>query len=354
MKIKETLPCYVYFKSENCSGGGECIKCCPTKAIRIKHGKSIHLVDNCIGCGECISVCPLGCITPATSPTDSYEKEDMPVVFVAPVLYSQFPGVHPRRVLKALREMGFRHAVDMSWFFERYLKSTKDYILDKRKRGDLNFPVLSAMCPVVLRLIAFRFPDLIDNLHPVMRPVSILVKEALSLIAKHHNTALENISVFYLNPCPTKMDTEKSAYFCDAPYTSRAIGINHIYPKLKKYIDSPAGRDNGNFYDKIFEFESAPSVNGILLGLSGGESTGIGLEKTMSISGINETMAYLEKIEMGLFTDVDFIEFRSCREGCVGGSLCSIDKYEAKNAVHNMSRELLHRKRGVKEDLKKS
>lgn len=89
-------------------------------------------------------------------------------------------------------------------------------------------------------------------------------------------------------------------------------------------------------YEKRFEFESPPSLNGLLLGLSGGESQGVTIEKTLSISGMKETIAYLEKIEMGLFADFDFIEFRSCREGCVGGSLCAIDKYVAKNALHNM------------------
>lgn len=214
MKIRGGFPCYVYFNSENCSGGGECIKCCPTKAIRIKQGKSIHLVDNCIGCGECISVCPLGCITPATAPVDSYKGMDkIPIVFVAPVLYSQFPGIHPHDVLKGLRYMGFRHAVDMSWFFERYMHRTREYILEKRAGGNLDFPVLSAMCPVVLRLIAFRFPDLIDNLNPMMRPVSVLVKYALSCIARFHNVALKALSVFYLNPCPTKMDRKNQPFF---------------------------------------------------------------------------------------------------------------------------------------------
>ena len=39
---------------------------------------------------------------------------------------------------------------------------------------------------------------------------------------------------------------------------------------------------------------------------------------------------------MGLFQDIEYIEFRTCREGCLGGVLNAIDKYLAKGAVQKM------------------
>jgi len=71
-------------------------------------------------------------------------------------------------------------------------------------------------------------------------------------------------------------------------------------------------------------------------GMSGGEIAGLRTENTFAVSGLKETIAYLEKIELGLFQDMDYLEFRSCPEGCLGGPLTAIDKYLAKSTVHKL------------------
>ncbi len=326
------LPCYVYFNPEKCIGCGQCVKSCPTEAIRIKGGKSIHLVDSCIGCGECIHFCPQNCIVPATFDPDAFKGEALPVLFVAPVVYSQFPEADPGDVLAGLRRIGFKHIVDMSYFFELFQWATRRHVLENTPP----LPVISTMCPVVLRLIAFNYPQLISHLNPVLRPVSIIVKKAASLIAVKYNARLKDISIFYLNPCPTKMSVEKSAHFKKSPYTSRAIGISQIYPELKTHIKHVRSNTSEE-PEADFEFERPPCAEGLMWSISGGESLGTGLDKTLSISGLSETMIYLEKVELGLFKDFNFIEFRACMEGCVGGSLCAVDKYVAQSTVHDLT-----------------
>ena len=41
---------------ERCKGCTNCIKRCPTEAIRVRDGHAIILEDRCIDCGECIRV----------------------------------------------------------------------------------------------------------------------------------------------------------------------------------------------------------------------------------------------------------------------------------------------------------
>ncbi|MBC7319639.1 4Fe-4S binding protein, partial [bacterium] len=43
---------------ELCKGCIDCIRVCPTEALRVRQGKAILLEDRCIDCGECITVCP--------------------------------------------------------------------------------------------------------------------------------------------------------------------------------------------------------------------------------------------------------------------------------------------------------
>jgi hypothetical protein len=75
-------------------------------------------------------------------------------------------------------------------------------------------------------------------------------------------------------------------------------------------------------------------------GMSGGEIADLNIENSLAVSGLDETITYLEKIEMGLFSNLEYIELRTCREGCLGGTLTAIDKYLAKSAVNKMIKML--------------
>ena len=41
-----------------CVGCTNCIKRCPTQAIRVRGGKAQIMPERCIDCGECVRVCP--------------------------------------------------------------------------------------------------------------------------------------------------------------------------------------------------------------------------------------------------------------------------------------------------------
>ena len=48
----------VTLNEEKCVGCTNCIKRCPTEAIRVRNGKAVITSERCIDCGECIRICP--------------------------------------------------------------------------------------------------------------------------------------------------------------------------------------------------------------------------------------------------------------------------------------------------------
>jgi len=48
----------IMFDKEKCKGCTNCMKRCPTQAIRLKESKAFIDGIKCIHCGECIKICP--------------------------------------------------------------------------------------------------------------------------------------------------------------------------------------------------------------------------------------------------------------------------------------------------------
>jgi Na+-translocating ferredoxin:NAD+ oxidoreductase RNF subunit RnfB len=328
--------CFVRFDQELCTGYGACMRVCPTKAIRVKNKMAVRIVDQCIGCGECIRTCREGAVSAATAGPEVLEKNHVAIALVSPVLYAQFPGVMPKDVLLGLRQMGFQHTIDMSYFLEIFQYATEEFISRNRKSRIAPWPLISPVCPVVVRLIAFQFPNLLANVLPLLRPVALMAREVKSRLVPEYIEKGKDVVLYYINPCPTKIDTSCLPPRKQPVPTEMALGINDIYPVLVKHVDQIQSADGIPFYQTRFEYETCATGNASMWAMSGGEIADMDTDKSLAVSGMQETIAYLEKIEMGLFQDIEYIEFRTCREGCLGGVLTAIDKYLAKGAVQKM------------------
>ena len=336
MISENTSTGYVRFDQNLCVGCGSCLRVCPTKAIRVKSKKAIRIVEQCIGCGECIRTCREGAVSAATEGPELLERDHVAIALVSPVLYAQFPGVMPKDVLLGLRQMGFEHTIDMSYFLEIFQFATEEFISRNRKSQTAPWPLISPVCPVVVRLIAFRFPNLLPNVLPVLRPVALMAREVKSHLIPEYSKKGKDVVLYYINPCPTKIESACLPVRKQPASTEIALGINDIYPKLIKHVEQIEAAEGIPFYQTRFEYETCATGNASMWAMSGGEIADMDIDKSLAVSGMEETIRYLEKIELGLFQDIEYIEFRTCREGCLGGVLNAIDKYLAKGAVQKM------------------
>jgi NAD-dependent dihydropyrimidine dehydrogenase PreA subunit len=333
---KLTSTCFVRFEKGLCAGRGTCLPVCPTKAIRIKNKKAVRIVEQCIGCGECIRVCRERAVSAATEGPEMLNDDHIAIALVSPVLYAQFPGVMPKDVLLGLRQMGFQHTIDMSYFLEMFQCATEEFISRNRASDQAPWPLISPICPVVVRLIAFKFPNLLPNVLPVLRPVALMAREVKQRLIPEYLDRGQEVVLYYINPCPTKKDPACLPAAKKLVPAEISLGINDIYPQLIKHVEQIRAADAIPFYQTRFEYETCATGNASLWAVSGGEIADMGIDRSLAVSGMEETIHYLEKIELGLFQDIEYIEFRTCREGCLGGVLNVIDKYLAKSAVQKM------------------
>jgi iron only hydrogenase large subunit-like protein len=304
------------------------MRACPTKAIRVKNHQVARIEGVCIDCGECVRVCPRKAIKAIT--TESYEPQENPysTISASPVLFTQFgENVMPNDVLLAIRRMGFTYVHDQSYTNEMINYAIELYIEENRKKRESRWPLISAVCPVVVRLISYRFPSLLKHIPPLATPREIVAREAKKRLSVKYGRSQEEIKVFYITPCLAKMISIKEPLLHDSSYLDGAIGIGNIYESVKKNI-----RELDE--DKVLHHSG-----GVGLGwaMSGGEVAGLEMD-CLAVSGLQETIRYLEKIEMGLLHGIDYVEFRVCTEGCLGGPLTVADKYQAKHHLQRLVR----------------
>jgi Na+-translocating ferredoxin:NAD+ oxidoreductase RNF subunit RnfB len=326
---------YVRFHPERCTGCAACLKVCPTRAIRIRNRNAIHFVDLCIGCGACIRTCAAGAISAAAAKPEAIGQDHVAIALVSPVLYAQFPNAMPKDVLLGLRQMGFHHTIDMSIFLEMFQFAAAEFIRRNRASREAPWPLISPVCPAVVRLIAFQFPSLLPNVLPVLRPVALMAREVRERLIPQYQAQGRKVIKYYINPCPTMAVSPVDGMAATRKHPAIPIGINEIYPELRQKVDAIL-HEVSPFSETLLEFETCATGNAALVAMSGGEIATMKIEKSMAVPGLNETIEYLQKIEMGLFQDVEYFEFRTCREGCLGGVLNAVDKYLAKSNIQRM------------------
>ena len=307
----------VRLDADLCMGCINCIKRCPTQAIRVRNGKAQINSKFCIDCGECIRVCPHHAKHATYDKLDVLKQYEYTVALPAPSLYSQFNNLDDVNiVLNALLMMGFHDVFEVSAAAELVSEATREYLSENPDR----LPAISTACPSVVRLIRVRFPNLIPNLLPLNPPVEVAAILAAEKAMKETGLPREKIGIIFISPCPSKVTYVKSPLGTDHSEVDRVLAIKEVYPQLLSCMKAVG--------DDPPEIGTSGKI-GISWGRSGGEASGLFTEEYLAADGIENVIRVLEDMEDQKFPNLKFVELHACNGGCVGGVLTVENPYVA-------------------------
>src|SRR5512137_2605127 len=190
------------FEPDRCDGCMSCMRACPTEAVRVRKAHAVKLADRCIDCGECINVCPRSAIVPLTEQMTDLSKFDRTVAIPSPALYAQFDAdVPPGVVSAALRACGFSDVECLSPACDAVTTATEMFLAEYRGQ----YPLISSFCPTVVRLVQVKYPELVDQLLPVLAPREIAARDAKARKSAETGLPPERIGAVYITPCPGKI-----------------------------------------------------------------------------------------------------------------------------------------------------
>jgi ferredoxin len=174
------------------------------------------------------------------------------------------------------------------------------------KSGKAPWPLISPVCPMVVRLIAFKFLSLLPNVLPVLRPVALMAREVRRRVVPDYLAKGRKVVLCYMNPCPTQKDPSCLPARNRPSPAEVSLGIIDIYPELIKHVNTVKTADDVPFYQTRFEYETCATGNASMWGMSGGETADMGIDRSLAVSGMEETIQNLEKIEMRLVQDIEY------------------------------------------------
>ncbi len=314
----------VRLDKDKCMGCINCIKRCPTQAIRVRSGKAAIINEFCIDCGECIRICPHHAKLATYDPLSVMDRYKYKIALPAPSLYAQFNNLDDVNiVLRALLKMGFDAVYEVSAAAELVSELSRKYIeenIDKK-------PFISSACPSVVRLISVRFPNLIEHILPIAAPVDIAASEAKKTAIEKTGLPSEDIGVIFISPCPAKVTALRYPLGYDKSDVDAVVAIKDIYPVLLPHMK--------NSIDDDEDLQTSGKI-GISWGRSGGEAGGLLIDSYLAADGIENVIKVLEDLEDQKFTNLDFIELNACSGGCVGGTLTVENAYVAKAKLNKL------------------
>ena len=309
----------VLLKEDKCEGCTNCVKNCPTKAIRVHQGKATIKEDLCIDCAECIRTCEYHAKYAKTADLEELKEHDYNVVLLAPSFYGQFDSsFDPERIKKAVYKLGFDEVWDVAYAAEAISQKTYNFLQNH------NGTYISSSCPVIVRLISLLYPELLDNIVPFNSPVDLMADYIKNKVEK---AGIKEYGIYFITPCPAKVTAIKNPLGRTKSSLNGAIAVDKVYPRLLELI-----KGDNNLNDVELKQKYQP-YKGISWGQSGGENDILneeGIIDTLSVSGIHNIKKVLEELTRGNLKGIKYLELVACPTGCVGGIFNVNNPFQAK------------------------
>jgi len=239
----------IKINSEQCNLSYSCIRVCPVKAIKTENNKSKIIPSKCIGCGHCVTVCLQKAVT-YRKETETVEKllqsDDQVSALCDPAIAAEFTDISDyRKFVAMLRKLGFDYVHEVAFGVDLIARENKKLHNDNKGKY-----YISSKCPATVHYIEKYYPNLVENLTPLVTPY-----QAMGMVVKKkYGPALKTV---YITACTAAKNDplvdKENKRIIDAVITFQELREMFHHHQITEYavqysdFDEPTGRKGGLF-----------------------------------------------------------------------------------------------------------
>ncbi|MFO7772914.1 MAG: [Fe-Fe] hydrogenase large subunit C-terminal domain-containing protein [Dehalococcoidia bacterium] len=324
---------FIFTMEEKCRGCYACIRSCPARAIQVKDGIARVMDERCVSCGHCINVCAVGA-KQAKSEIDlvwQLLRQPAPVIAVlSSTLPAAFPEIRPRQMVSALKKLGFSEVMETAFGAELVCREYARLVQENNSKL-----ILTSTCPAVVSFIEKFYPQLIDNLAPIVSPATAMGR----IIKWQYNPEAKTV---FIGPCVAKKaegEDEVVGGVIDAVLT-----FPEVSEMLATKAIDPASEEDDELSGPVSNLGRLWPVPGGLLKIAGLPTEFLS-DDIIVAEGIDRAVSCLREFVEGK-TRTKFLDIFFC-QGCIDGPAIHNDLslFERRRLVVDYASEELDRAR---------
>ena len=177
-----------------------CVRICPVKAIRVDANTEYPSIipERCIGCGSCFRTCAPVAISYRSSIDEAktlLKSGDKIAAICDPTISGEFNDITDyRKFVEMIRQLGFSFVSEVSFGVDLVANQYKN--LFEVFNGKYH---IMANCPAVVSFIEKFYPELINNLAPIISPMIATAKAVRKKYGR-------DVKVVFIGPCIATKD----------------------------------------------------------------------------------------------------------------------------------------------------
>ncbi len=292
---------YIRLVDSHCHNCLRCVRACPTNAMTYLHNQPRIEANDCILCGRCYAACPHD----AKSQKSEFRQVKAWLDAGEEVILSAAPSFaviweNIGALKNLLIRRGFKEVEETARGAAMVSRAYLNLMQEHKMKN-----IITTCCPAVNTLIEKEYPDLIDQMAPVVSPLIAHGR----MIKKNHPDA----KVVFLSPCIAKYKEIEDARFAGAvdACISMEEAVTWVQNDLKE-----------DEYEEWEAFEGSvariyPGAGGVIATLPENENY-----EYLPVDGIERVKVMLESIRKGELEGC-LLEVNSCRGACLSGPLLS-------------------------------
>ncbi len=297
----------------NCRDCFRCVRSCPVKAIGISKGHARVIEERCILCGRCVTECPQQAKkvdNQLQKLTSAIQMGQRVVLSLAPSYVAAFSEYSQDELIQSLANAGI-HTITETAEAAAIISEIYGTHMQRNNNGLPDSTIISSCCPVIVNIIERYYPQLINNLAPVISPMLAHAK----LIKEQYG---RNTFVVFAGPCIAKI--------AEGSELNSEVDAVITFEQLKAWLTqqpmqlgiSPNMEANQSSLSSAYAGRCFPITGGIVMPFHTQE-----VEDVITVDGVEKCIEVFEGLINREFTP-KFVEALACPGGCIGGPAMGI------------------------------